>query len=88
MDGKEIVLIFLGLSLFLPVAALSVRIALKPIVEAIARLMEIRGQQQAGDLLERRVALLEQEIQIVRAENSRLMEERDFYNQLDSPNRH
>jgi hypothetical protein len=88
MDDKAIVVIFVGLSLVLPVAALSIRIALKPIVESIARLMELRGGQQVSDLLERRVTLLEQEVQVLRAENTRLQEERDFYNQLESPNRH
>ena len=88
MDGKDFLGLFVGLSVFLPVAALSVRIALKPIVDSVAKLMEMRGGQQANELLERRLSLLEQEMQVVRAENSRLMEEREFYNQLESPNRH
>ena len=88
MDHKDIVLLFGGLSIFTPVAALSIRIALKPIVDSIARLMELRGGKESTELLERRLALVEQEVQFLRAENNRLQEEREFYNQLESPNRH
>ena len=84
---KEIAVLFVGLTIFLPVAALSIRLALKPIVESIARLMELRGGNTT-DLLERRLALVEQEVQFLRAENHRLQEEREFYHQLENPNRH
>lgn len=85
---KELVILFIGFVVLLPVGALSIRIALKPIVDSIARLMELRSGGAATDLLERRLSLVEQEVQYLRAENSRLQEEREFYQQLESPNRH
>lgn len=84
MEAKDFIVIAIGLAILMPVAGITVRIALKPIVDSVARLMEMRASMNASELMERRVTLLEQEMQILRAENSRLIEEREFYNRLES----
>lgn len=60
IDVTEIVSIVLGLSVVLiPIAGLTARFALKPVVEAFARLGEHRGLEETVAILERRLDLLE-----------------------------
>lgn len=78
-----------GLILLIPVAGLTARFALKPIVEAIARMRE--GQTGASGrefaVMEKRVALLEQQVQTMEVELDRLAGAREFDRQLANPNR-
>jgi hypothetical protein len=46
----------------IPVIGATARFAFKPIAESLARLMAVRGDEETIHLLERRVALLEQQI--------------------------
>jgi uncharacterized protein YlxW (UPF0749 family) len=86
MDEDIIGIIAGFLIVFVPVVGITARIALKPVVEAIAKLMAARQGTEAMQLLERRVALLEQELQHTRADMQQLSEERDFYRKLsDQP---
>lgn len=66
------------LIVLIPVAGLTLRFALRPVVESVARLMELRATHQGSDLLEKRVALLEQELDQVR----RLAEGAEFDRRL------
>lgn len=70
MDGPEILIpLVLGtlgiLTVLIPIAGLTARFALKPIVEAIARMREVQAGTTGRELsvLEQRVALLEQQYQ-------------------------
>ena len=51
------------LMILIPVTGFTVRFAIKPITEAIARLRESNVDRETMKLLERRVVLLEQELQ-------------------------
>ena len=82
MDEDILLMLLSTLVVFVPVAGLTMRFALKPIVDSIARLMEARAHSAAADLLEKRLALLEQELQAMRAEVARVVERGDFYDRL------
>jgi hypothetical protein len=82
MDEDILAMLLTAMVVFVPVAGLTMRFALKPIVDSIARLMEVRAQNGASELLEKRLALVEQELQAMRAEVSRVIERGDFYDRL------
>ena len=91
MNGPEILIpLVLGtlgiMTVLIPIAGLTARFALKPIVEAIARMKEAQSGTAAREvsLLEQRVALLEQQHQALEHEVDRLAELRDFDRQLTS----
>lgn len=76
------------LSFLIPIAGLTARFAIKPITEAIARAREGSIDRETVQLLERRLALLEQEVHGVaelRAELNRTLEELEFHKQLAQP---
>jgi hypothetical protein len=81
--------IFFGsLMVLIPIAGVTARFAMKPIVESLARLRESGAKNEAVGMLERRMALLEQEVQAIsgmRDEVSRLVEELEFHRKLASP---
>jgi hypothetical protein len=61
---------------------------MKPMVDSIARLLEVRTKGNGnGELLERRVALLEQELRLMRGEVSELTERSEFFEKLSGPAR-
>jgi len=78
--------IFMGsLMVLIPVAGFTARFAMKPIVESIARLRESGNKNEAVQMLDRRMALLEQEVQSlsgIREEIGRLVEELEFQRKL------
>jgi hypothetical protein len=75
----------LGISVVLiPVLGLTARFALKPTVEALARMFESRGSDESLRILERRVELQEHEIAALHAALGSLTEGRDFDRQLES----
>jgi hypothetical protein len=82
MDEDILAMLLTAMVIFVPVAGLTMRFALKPIVDSIARLMEARAQNAASELLEKRLALVEQELQAMRAEVARVVERGDFYDRL------
>jgi TolA-binding protein len=91
MNGLEVLIplvaITLGtMTILIPIAGLTARFALKPIVEAIARMKEIQAGSSSRELnvLEQRVALLEQQHQALENEVERLSELKDFDRQLTS----
>jgi len=73
--------------LLIPIAAFSVRFAIKPIMEAIAKNREISGGSSAREvsLLEQRVALLEQHYQSLEHDFARVSEVKDFERRLSAP---
>jgi hypothetical protein len=86
MDEDIIAMLAIFLCFFVPIAGLTVRFALKPIVESIARLLEVRASAApsaaAADLNERRIALLEAEIGAMRQDLQRVTEQKDFMDRL------
>jgi hypothetical protein len=89
MNGAEILIpLVLGtlgiLTVLIPIAGLTARFALKPIVEAIARMKEMQAGATGRELnvLEQRVALLEQQYQALDSNVERISELKDFDRQL------
>jgi hypothetical protein len=78
-----------GLIILIPVAGLTARFALKPIVEAVARLRDGQAGASGRELaiMEQRVALLEQQVQSMESALDRIGSARDFDRQLADPNR-
>jgi hypothetical protein len=76
----------LGISVVLvPVIGLTARYALKPTVEALARVFESRSVDETVRILERRVELQEQQIEALQSTVERLSEAREFDRQLAAP---
>lgn len=64
VDLTAIVAIVMGVSVVLiPVAGLTVRFALKPLVESLARIWEVKGMEETLAIAERRISLLEQQVE-------------------------
>jgi hypothetical protein len=72
------------LIVLIPIAGLTARFAIKPIVEAMARLRESPGASREISILEQRVALLEQQVQNVESSVDRIGAAREFDRQLGS----
>jgi hypothetical protein len=68
-----------------PVVALSARFALRPIVEAMIRLRESQADGRTNELQDRRIALLEAEIQSLQHSVRSLSEAEDFRRALAAP---
>jgi len=82
MDEDIIAILAIFLVVFVPVAGITARIAIKPIVEAFTKYMQVRQGTEGITMLERRIALLEQELGATRAEVQSLAEVRDFDRQI------
>ncbi|MGH7448803.1 MAG: hypothetical protein ACREK1_02460 [Longimicrobiales bacterium] len=88
MDEDIIAIAAIFLCFFVPIAGLTLRFALKPIVDSIARLLEVRASAApaaaATELNERRIALLEAEIGALRMDVQRVTEQKDFMDRLSA----
>ncbi len=73
------------LIVLVPVAGLTARFALKPIVEAIARMRENPGGGREVAIMEQRIALLEQQVRGLEGNLDRLVEDAEFRRQLEGP---
>lgn len=79
IDLTAIVAIVMGIMVVLiPVAGITARFALKPTVEAFGHFFEARGRDEAVQLLERRCALLEQQVEVMESQVHRLSEASEF----------
>lgn len=89
VDYTAIIAIIMGSLMFLiPIAGFTARFAMKPIVESLARLRDSSAKAEAIELVERRLALLEQEVQSVsniKDEVARLVDELEFQRKLSAP---
>lgn len=83
MDEEILAMLLTALVTLTVVGGFVIRFSLKPIVDSIARLMELRANNADSELLERRVALLEQEVQLLKMQRDQVIEERDFARQLE-----
>lgn len=81
-----ILAIVLGsLVVLIPIAGLTARFALKPMLDALARYREMQGEGQRVAMLEQRLALIEEQQHGQERALARLTEEAEFRRQLDAP---
>ena len=73
------------LIVLVPVAGLTARFALKPLVEAVFRARDNQLGSRDAAVLERRVAVLEQQLRNVEGSMERLAEDSEFRRQLEAP---
>ena len=77
--------IFLGMMVVLiPIAGLTARFALKPLMEALRSYRELQGENQAQQLVERRMALMEEQIHSMDRSIRELLEESEFRRDLEA----
>ena len=89
MDTNEAIIsglaIFLGLMVVLiPITGLTLRFALKPMMEALGKYREVQGDKQLQQLLERRVSLMEEQLHSMDRSLRELAEESEFRRELES----
>jgi hypothetical protein len=84
-----IVFLVVAFIVSIPVVAFSLRFAAKPVVDALVRLREVQGRSHVSDetvlLHDRRMSLIESELQHVHTSLDRLAEAERFHAQLDAP---
>lgn len=86
VDIVALVSVILGISIVLvPVIGLTARFALKPVVEALARVFESRSVDETVRILERRVELQEQQIEALQSSLKQIADTQDFDRQLSAP---
>jgi hypothetical protein len=76
-------IIFGGLAVLVPIAGITARVALKPIVEAMARYREMKGSDDAVTMLERRMSLMEEQLHGMDRSLRLLVEDADFRRRLE-----
>ncbi len=85
IDLVALVAVIMGVSVVLvPVIGLTARFALKPTVEALSKFFDSRNSQDMVALMERRMLLLEQQMDMVESTVARVAEGHDFDRQLKS----
>ena len=86
IDLTALLAVFMGISIVLiPVLGITARFALKPTVEALSRLFDRRGSEEVISILERRMGLMEQQIESIESNVERLVEMSEFHHELQSP---
>jgi hypothetical protein len=73
-----------GLAVLIPIAGFTLRSAMKPIAEGLAHMREARGGDEAVALLERRMALVEEQLHGIDRSLRSLEEDAEFRRQLAS----
>ncbi len=73
-----------SLIVLIPITGLTARFALKPVLEALGRYREGQGAADAVQLIERRQALLEEQVHSIERAVRDLMDEAEFRRQLES----
>jgi hypothetical protein len=85
IDLTAIISVIMGISIVLiPVIGLTARFALKPIVEALSKLFESRGMNESYQIMERRMGLLEAQMEAMEGSMKRIEETARFDAQLRS----
>ncbi len=83
IDLTAILSVIMGISIVLiPVIGLTARFALKPTVEALSRIFESRSTNETVRILERRISLMEAQIEAMEDSMKRLEETSTFDAQL------
>ena len=76
---------FVGLSILVPVIAISARFALKPVMESWIKLRQTQTSDEEKIMQDRRIALLEAEIHSLQQLVQHQVETRDFERALQDP---
>jgi hypothetical protein len=88
VDLVALVSAIMGISIILfPVIGLTIRFALKPTAEALGRFFEHKGVDDSIQIMDRRMALMEQQIQTLESSITQLVEVTEFHNQLRASTR-
>ncbi len=83
IDLTSLVAVILGISIVLiPVAGVTARFVLKPVVDALGRFQEGRSSEETMQLMERRMSLLEAQLEGVQHSMDRLVEVSEFNAEL------
>jgi hypothetical protein len=86
IDLTALLAVFMGVSVVLvPIIGLTARFALKPTVEALSNFFEKKGSDEAISILERRMALIEQQVESIDTNVQRLVEATEFDRSLGAP---
>ena len=86
IDVVGLLATFMGISIVLiPVLGITARFALKPTVEALSRFFDKKGSDEAISILERRMALMEHQLESVESDVRRLAETAEFDQRLAAP---
>ena len=86
IDLTALLAVFMGVSIVLvPVIGITARFALKPTVEALSRFFDRKGSDEAISILERRMALIEQQLESIDSSVQRLVESAEFDEKLAAP---
>jgi hypothetical protein len=80
-----VVAVFAGAALLVPILALSARFALKPVMETWIRLRQSETTDQDKILQDRRIALLEAEVQTLHQLVQQRLEVHEFERKLSVP---
>jgi hypothetical protein len=84
IDVVSLVAVFMVFSIILiPVIGVTARFALKPTVEALSRFFDHKGLDESVHILERRMALIEQQIEAMESSVRRLAEVSEFHHALE-----
>lgn len=73
------------LIVLIPVAGITLRFAMKPISEAVLAFKASQGREEKVEILEKRVALLEQQNENLESELERVVEAVKFHERLEAP---
>jgi hypothetical protein len=83
IDLTSLVATIMGISIVLiPVIGLTARLALKPTVEALSKFLHTKGLDESVSLLERRMALMESQVEAIEGSVRRLAEVSEFNHAL------
>ena len=86
IDLTALLAVFMGVSVVLvPVIGLTARFALKPTVEALSRFFDKKGSDEAVSILERRMALMEQQLESIESSVQRIADTAEFDHDLAAP---
>lgn len=85
VDLTALLAVFMGISIVLiPIIGVTARFALKPTVEALARLFEHKGVEENVAIMERRMALLEHQMESLESSVKQLAEVSEFHRALSA----
>ena len=86
IDLTALLAVFMGTSIVLiPVLGITARFTLKPTVEALSRFFDKKGSDEAVSILERRMALIGQQVESIDTNVQRLVETAEFDRNLATP---
>ena len=81
-----LVAIVMGISVVLiPVIGFTARYVLKPFEQVLARYLDVRGTDETVRLLDRRMSMVEQQLEAMETTLARIAEAADFHRELRAP---